>query len=78
MEGVIVEYDPEKGYGFILIEAGKRIFFHVSDCLISEDLIQFGRTVSFDMQKYMKGDRTMVKAVNVRLSEEDQGFDNKK
>lgn len=72
MEGVIVEYDPEKGYGFILIEAGKRIFFHVSDCLISEDLIQFGRMVSFDMQKYMKGDRTMIKAVSIRLPVPDQ------
>ena len=72
MEGIIVQYEAEKGYGFILIEAGKRIFFHVSDCLISEDLIQFGRMVTFDIQKYMKGDRTMIKAVSIRLSEPDQ------
>ncbi len=44
----------------------------MSDCLISEDLIQFGRMISFDMQKYMKGDRTMIKAVSIRLSEPDQ------
>ena len=77
MEGFIATFEPDRSYGFILIETGKRIFFHMSDCLISEDQIRFGRMVSFDIRTYMKGDRTMVKAVNVRLPEPDQGFDNK-
>ena len=77
MDGFIAQFEPDRSYGFILIETGNRIFFHMSDCLISEEQIRFGRMVSFDIRKYMKGDRTMVKAVNVRLPEPDQGFDNK-
>ena len=75
MDGFIAQFEPDRSYGFILIETGKRIFFHMSDCLISEDQIRFGRMVSFDIRKYMKGDRTMVKAVNVRLPEVDPETD---
>ena len=65
MNGYIVMYNPEKGYGFILNKARKRIFFHVSDCLISADQIQFGRKVNFEIQEYLKGTNQIAeKAVN--------------
>ena len=72
LKGFIALYNSEKGFGFICQESGNRIFFHVSDCLINEDQIQFGRNVNYETQEYMKGDQKMKKAVNIKLPEADQ------
>ena len=44
----------------------------MSDCLINEDQIQFGRNVNYETQEYMKGDQKLKKAVNIKLPEADQ------
>ena len=64
-KGVVKEYNPEKGFGFIIGEDGEDYFVHVSG--LREHLkgkgLRVGQNVSFDVDFGMRGD----KAVNVRL-----------
>ena len=64
-KGVVKEYNPEKGFGFITGEDGEDYFVHVSG--LREHLkgkgLRVGQNVSFDVDFEMRGD----KAVNVRL-----------
>lgn len=64
-KGIVKEYDPKKGFGFITSNEQEDYFVHVSglrEHLKSRGLKQ-GQKVSFDIDFGMKGD----KAVNVRL-----------
>mgnify|MGYP001280510060 FL=1 len=64
-KGIVKEYDPRKGFGFITSNEQEDYFVHVSglrEHLKSRGLKQ-GQKVSFDIDFGMKGD----KAVNVRL-----------
>ena len=64
MNGVVKEYDKQKGFGFISGEDGEDYFVHVSglrEYLKDRGLIA-GQKVSFDIIFDMKGD----KAINVR------------
>ena len=64
-KGVVKEYNPEKGFGFIIGEDGEDYFVHVSG--LREHLkgkgLRVGQNVSFDVDFGMRGD----KAINVRL-----------
>ena len=64
-KGVVKEYNPEKGFGFITGEDGEDYFVHVSG--LREHLkgkgLWAGQNVSFDVDFGMKGD----KAINVRV-----------
>ena len=64
-KGVVKEYSPEKGFGFITGQDGEDYFVHVSG--LREHLkgkgLRPGQTVSFDVDFGMRGD----KAINVRL-----------
>jgi|TARA_B100000678_G_C18128429_1_gene469683 CspA family cold shock protein len=64
-KGVVKEYNPEKGFGFITDQDGEDYFVHVSG--LREHLkgkgLRAGQTVSFDVDFGMRGD----KAINVRL-----------
>ena len=64
-KGVVKEYNPEKGFGFITGQDGEDYFVHVSG--LREHLkgkgLRAGQTVSFDVDFEMRGD----KAINVRL-----------
>jgi len=64
-KGVVKEYNPEKGFGFIIGEDGEDYFVHVSG--LREHLkgkgLRTGQNVSFDVDFGMRGD----KAINVRL-----------
>ena len=65
MKGIVKEYDPKKGFGFITSNEQEDYFVHVSglrEHLKSRGLKQ-GQKVSFDIDFGMKGD----KAINVRL-----------
>ena len=64
-KGIVKEYDPKKGIGFITSNEQEDYFMHVSglrEHLKSRGLKQ-GQKVSFDIDFGMKGD----KAINVRL-----------
>jgi len=64
-KGIVKEYDPKKGFGFITSNEQEDYFVHVSglrEHLKSRGLKQ-GQKVSFDIDFGMKGD----KAINVRL-----------
>jgi len=64
-KGVVKEYNPDKGFGFITGEDGEDYFVHVSG--LREHLkgkgLRAGQTVSFDVDFGMRVD----KAINVRL-----------
>ena len=64
-KGVVKEYNPEKGFGFITDQDGEDYFVHESG--LREHLkgkgLRAGQTVSFDVDFGMRGD----KAINVRL-----------
>ena len=64
-KGIVKEYNPEKGFGFITGQDGEDYFVHVSG--LREHLkgkgLRTGQTVSFDVDFGMRGD----KAINVRL-----------
>ena len=64
-KGIVKEYDPKKGFGFITSNEQEDYFVHASglrEYLKSRGLKR-GKNVSFDIDFGMKGD----KAVNVRL-----------
>ena len=64
-KGIVKEYDPKKGFGFITSNEQEDYFVHVSglrEHLKSRGLKQ-GQKVSFDIDFGIKGD----KAVNVPL-----------
>ena len=64
MKGIIKKLD-DRGFGFILVEGSKDIFFHANDCPDAnfKDMHE-GDEVSFDTAESDKG----PKAVNVVLS----------
>ena len=63
--GVVKEYGRLKGFGFIAGDDGEDYFVHVSG--LREHLkgkgLRGGQKVSFDIDRYIKGDR----AVNVKV-----------
>ena len=62
-KGIVKEYDPDRGFGFIQGEDGEDYFLHVSGLrphLQSKGLRE-GQRVFFDVDFDMKGDR----AINV-------------
>tara|TARA_B100001250_G_scaffold127088_1_gene108165 strand:- start:786 stop:989 length:204 start_codon:yes stop_codon:yes gene_type:complete len=64
-KGVVKEYDPSKGFGFITGQNNEDYFVHVSglrDHLQASGL-RAGQNVSFDIDFGMRGD----KAINVRI-----------
>ena len=64
-KGIVKQYDPSKGFGFITGDDKEDYFVHVSG--LREYLkgrgLRAGQKVSFDVDFGMKGD----KAINVRL-----------
>ena len=64
MEGKIKRLIRERGFGFIVAENGKEIFFHRS-ALGEEDFdaLEEGTSVEFDLETGPKGPRAM----NVRV-----------
>ena len=64
-KGIVKEYDPSKGFGFITGDDKEDYFVHVSG--LREYLkgrgLRAGQKVSFDVDFGMKGD----KAINVKL-----------
>ncbi len=59
--GIIKNYDPAKGFGFIQSSgSNESIFIHINDCI---DEIKNGDKVEFDTEKGPKG----LKAKNVKL-----------
>jgi len=64
-KGIVKEYDPSKGFGFITGNDKEDYFVHVSG--LREYLkgrgLRAGQKVSFDVDFGLKGD----KAINVRL-----------
>jgi len=64
MTGEIVKKFGQKGFGFILADGGKEIFFHVSNCTTRFDDLNEGDSVEFETENSPKGLRAIrVKAV---------------
>ena len=64
-KGIVKEYDPDWGFGFIQGEDGEDYFLHVSGLRehMKEKGLREGQRVLFDVDFDMKGDR----AINVRI-----------
>ena len=64
-KGVVKEYDPSKGFGFITGQDNEDYFVHVSGLRqhLQSRGLRAGQGVSFDVDFGMKGD----KAINVRV-----------
>ncbi|MFQ6613748.1 MAG: cold-shock protein [Fidelibacterota bacterium] len=62
--GTVKEYDPGKGFGFIIAEDGEEYFVHVSELRppLHKVGLREGEQVVFDVDYDHKGDR----AINVR------------
>lgn len=60
-----IKKKTEKGFGFIAVEGGADVFFHLSECGGPEgfDALQEGQTVTFDLENGEKG----PKATNVQV-----------
>ena len=65
--GSVIHFNDDKGFGFICVEDGRNLFFHISDCRTPKRLIHKGEKVSFDIKEYPKNDRTAIKAVDVTV-----------
>jgi CspA family cold shock protein len=65
-KGVVKEYDPAKGFGFITGPDDEDYFVHVSGLreYLKARGLRAGEIVSFDVDFGMRGD----KAINVRLN----------
>ena len=64
-KGIVKEYDPDRGFGFIQGEDGEDYFLQVSGLLehMKDKGLREGQRVLFDVDFDMKGDR----AINVRI-----------
>ena len=62
-KGIVKEYDPDRGFGFIQGEDGEDYFLHVSGLRphLQSKGLRGGQRVLFDVDFDMKGDR----AINV-------------
>ncbi len=62
--GIVKEYDPTKGFGFITGDDGEDYFLHVSGLRphLQQSGVRPGQRVAFDVDFDMKGD----KAINVK------------
>ena len=63
MKGKIVKWFSRGRYGFIEIEDGSNVFFHLNDCLTKDYLPSIGDTLEFEVQRVPKG----LRAVNIKL-----------
>lgn len=65
LQGKIKWYNTEKGYGFIINQEGKDVFFHRSGIdAQSKHLLDNGVDVSYEMTQGLKGPQaTSVKAL---------------
>ncbi|MFQ6604014.1 MAG: cold-shock protein [Fidelibacterota bacterium] len=63
--GIVKEYDPTKGFGFISGDDGEDYFLHVSGLRphLQQRGVRPGQRVAFDVDFDMKGD----KAINVKI-----------
>jgi CspA family cold shock protein len=61
VQGIIKKKVQEKGFGFISVEGGEDVFFHMSACNGQFDSLSEGTSVQFDIEDSPKGKR----AVNV-------------
>lgn len=62
--GTVKNWNPDKGWGFIVTDEDEDLFFHLSDLDITlkPEQLREGLRVKFDVKSDLKGD----KAVNVR------------
>ena len=55
-KGTVKLFDPNKGYGFLVVEGGKDVFFHVSSIEAPvPEFIRAGQAVEFNVEKGPKG-----------------------
>lgn len=65
-KGTIKRIIPQRGFGFILAEDGKELFFHRSGLQgLDFDTMQEGQAVEFEVEQGPKGPR----AIDVKSSE---------
>jgi len=69
--GSIEYYNTQKGYGFIVSDTGKKVFFHVTN-IVGNILPTEGASVLFQYEDSPKG----LKATKVNLLTAEQGADN--
>ena len=64
MQGLVKNFNKEKGYGFITADEGQDIFFHYSELKMDGfKTVSPSQKVEFDVEETEKG----LRAVNIRL-----------
>ena len=61
-EGLVNEYFPLKGFGFIRRAKGRDVFFFYADLVNTDAIVDIGDRVSFEVTAGKKG----PKAVNIK------------
>ncbi|MGC4960088.1 cold-shock protein [Gordonia sp. DT101] len=66
VNGKVVHYDANRGFGFLAPDAGGAdVFLHINDIDIDENALKPGAKVAFDIEETDRG----TKAVNVAVTE---------
>jgi CspA family cold shock protein len=58
-EGLVNEYFPLKGFGFIRRKKGRDVFFFYADLIDSDRLVDVGDRVSFNVEPGKKGPKAV-------------------
>jgi len=58
-EGVINEYFPLKGFGFIRRKKGRDVFFFYTDLIDSDSKVDVGDRVTFDVDMGTRGPKAL-------------------
>lgn len=67
MNGKVVHYDANRGFGFLAPDSGGAdVFLHINDIDIDEGALKPGAKVAFDVEETDRG----TKAINVSVTEE--------
>ena len=67
MSGTIFSYLADRGYGFIRLDDGRHVFFHISDAFSSADKMIAGKEVVFALCEYPCRGVMKLKATNVQV-----------
>ena len=69
MEGKVIKYFEDKGYGFIRTGKIENIFFHISDVLEEVDRVPLNKMVKFEVEENIDG---KTRAINITFKRKER------